>query len=84
MPYAYTADLLVEQPAFELFAELGWSTVSAPEEVFGESGTLGRETPSEVVLVVRSKKALAKLNPALPREAIVDAIDKNPHHMSLA
>ena len=28
MPYAYTEDQLVEQPAIRLFAELGWQTVS--------------------------------------------------------
>jgi len=35
MPHAYTEDQLVEQPALRLFAELGWQTVSAKEEVFG-------------------------------------------------
>jgi type I restriction enzyme R subunit len=29
MPRAYTEDQLVEQPAIGLFAELGWPTVSA-------------------------------------------------------
>jgi type I restriction enzyme, R subunit len=33
----YTEELLVEQPAIELFAELGWATVSATEETFGPS-----------------------------------------------
>ena len=28
-PSDYTEELLVEQPAIELFAELGWATVSA-------------------------------------------------------
>lgn len=41
MPHAYTDDQLVEQPAIGLFAELGWHTVSAIEEVFGATGTLG-------------------------------------------
>ena len=68
MPHAYTEDQLCEQPAIELLAELGWQTVSAMEEVFGASGTLGRENPSEVVLVARLRAALAKLNPALPPE----------------
>jgi len=62
MTSGYTEDQLVEQPAIGLFAELGWQTVSAMEEVFqspspppspikGEGVYLGRETPSEVVLV---------------------------------
>ena len=42
--HAYTEDQLVEQPAIGLFAELGWTTVSAMEEVFGSGNTLGRET----------------------------------------
>ena len=55
MSHAYTEDQLVEQPAVGLFATLGWRTVSAMEESFGPSGTLGRETKGEVVLVaVRS------------------------------
>ena len=33
--HAYTEDQLVEQPAIGLFAELGWQTVSAWEEIFG-------------------------------------------------
>ena len=34
----------MEQPAVRLFAELGWETVSASEEVFGHGATLQRET----------------------------------------
>ena len=33
MPHAYTEDQLVEQPAIGLFAELGWTTVSALERL---------------------------------------------------
>ncbi len=75
-PHAYTEDHLVEQPAIELFAELGWRTVSAMEETFGSTGTLKRETKSEVVLEVRLRDALARLNPALPPEAIAAAVDE--------
>lgn len=76
MPHAYTEDQLVEQPAIGLFAELGWTTVSASEETFGTTGTLGRETKGEVVLVVRLRAALTKLNPTLPPEAIEAAVDE--------
>ena len=58
MPHAYTEDQLVEQPAIELFAALGWETVSALDETFGPSGTLGRETTAEVVLEPRLRAAL--------------------------
>ena len=46
-PHAYTEDQLVEQPAIGLFAELGWTPVSALEETFGAGGTLGRETKGD-------------------------------------
>jgi type I restriction enzyme R subunit len=72
----YTEDHLVEHPAIELLAQLGWATISAKEEVLGPSGTLGRENKSEVVLVPRLRIALERLNPTLPAEAISFAIDK--------
>ena len=75
-PHAYTEDQLVEQPAIGLFAALGWQTVSALEETFGAGGTLGRETRGEVVLVERLRAALCKFNPALPPEAIGNAVDE--------
>jgi type I restriction enzyme, R subunit len=76
MPHAFTEDQLVEQPAVALFADLGWSTVSAMEEVLGANGTLGRETPSEVVLLPRLRATLEKLNSLLPADAISTAIDE--------
>ena len=82
MPHAYTEDQLVEQPAIGLFAGLGWFAVSALDEIFGASGTLGRETPSEVVLESRLRAALERLNAsrmghhALPPEAITAAMDE--------
>src|ERR1043166_2824480 len=88
MPHAYTEDQLVEQPAIGLFAEPGWATATASEELFGAlvsgltpapwSGpvSLGRETKGEVVLLARLKAALFRLNPALPPEAITAAVDE--------
>src|SRR5438552_9063256 len=76
MPHAYTEDQPVERPATGLFAELGWQTGAASEEIFGKDGTLGRETPSEVVLESRLRAALERLNPALPPEAITTAVDE--------
>ena len=76
MIHAYSEDQLVEQPAIQLFAEMGWQTVSALEEVFGIGGTLGRETKGEAVLVPRLRAALDRLNHSLPPEAILGAIDQ--------
>jgi type I restriction enzyme R subunit len=79
-PHAYTEDQLVEQPAIGLFAALGWQTVSAMEETFGDGRhfifNIGRETKGEVVLADRLRAALTKLNPGLPLEAIQTAIDE--------
>ena len=72
----YTEDDLVEQPAIKLFAELGWETLSASDEVMGTDGTLGRETKSEVVLAMRLCNVLVRLNPSLPSEAISAAVDE--------
>ncbi len=76
MTHAYTEDQLVEQPAIGLFAELGWTTVSALEETFGAFGTLQREAKGDVVLIPRLCAALERLNPSLPPEAIASAIDE--------
>lgn len=72
-PHPYTENHLVEQPAIGLFAELGWQAVSAAEEVFGEAGTLQRQTKGEVVLESRLRDALTRLNPTLPPEALAAA-----------
>src|SRR6266487_1781381 len=66
---------LVEQPAIELFTELGYETVNAYKEIDGVN-ILGRETTSEVVLVPRLRAALQRLNPALSTEAIKLAIEE--------
>src|SRR2546430_749505 len=76
MSHSYTEEFLVEQPAAELFAELGWQTISALDEVVGQNGTLGRETKAEVVLLAELRRALERLNPKLPPEAISAAIDE--------
>ena len=72
--HSYAEDSFIEQPAIKLFAELGWETLSASDEVMGASGTLGRETKSEVVLAVRLRNVLVRLNPSLPPEAISAAV----------
>jgi type I restriction enzyme R subunit len=72
----YTEDHLVERPSIQLFAELGWTTVSAVEELIGQNGMLAPETKWEVMLVRRLRTALQALNPVLPPEAINFAIDE--------
>jgi type I restriction enzyme R subunit len=73
-PGPFTEDSLVEQPAIELFDELGWATVNAYAEKLGSEGTLGRDNHGEVVLLRHLRPALERLNPTLPAEAIEQAI----------
>ena len=72
----YSESTLVEQPAIELFQSLDYEHQNCFNEKFGETGTLDRETPSDVVLVPRRKSALCRLNPNLHEEAIALAIDE--------
>jgi type I restriction enzyme R subunit len=76
MPHVYTEDQLVEQPAIGLFAELGWETMSALEEIFGPGGTLSRDAKGQAVLPPRLRAALERLNPSLSQEAISAGVDE--------
>jgi type I restriction enzyme R subunit len=76
-PNPYSEDLLVEQPALALLAELGWQTACGLEETFApEGGSLGRRDRREVVLLPRLRAALQRLNPGQPPEAISAAIEE--------
>ena len=75
--HQYTEDALVEQPAIELFAELGYETANCFEEKVGtENSTLGRETTEEVVLVRKLRAALEKLNPEVNGDGLDQAIEE--------
>ena len=82
-PDDYSEDALIEQPAIELFEELGWEAENCFHETFGSNSTLGRETTNEVVLVPKLRAALEKLNPGLPQEAISQAIEELTRDWSL-
>lgn len=53
---------LVEMMAIGLFVRLGWRTANLYHETFGQDGTEGRLSNSEVVLVRRLRVALVRLN----------------------
>ena len=72
----YSESALVEQPAIELFGELGWETADCFHEFDSGRSPLERETPAEVVLTSRLRAALEKLNPGLAAEAIGLAIEE--------
>jgi type I restriction enzyme R subunit len=79
-PGRYSEAGLVEEPALELLAELGWEVVNAWSETFGPAGTLGRDSMHEVVLVHRLRDAIRLLNPDIPefvREEALQAVTKD-------
>ena len=63
---------LVEQPAIDLFRDLGWQTANLVGEFAGKSPE-GRASKREAILPTRLRLALKKLNPDLPQEALDDA-----------
>jgi len=79
----YSEDSLIEQPTISLFSSLGWDAANCYEETFGSSGTLGRETSHEVILVQRLMPTILKLNPNLPPEALLQALDELNRDRSL-
>ncbi|MEW6418666.1 MAG: hypothetical protein AB1480_11160 [Nitrospirota bacterium] len=72
----YNEDSLIEQPSIELFKSLDYAHQNCYHETFGKTGTLGRETPSDVVLIPRLKQSLIALNPSVSSEAITLAFDE--------
>ncbi|MDQ7825676.1 MAG: type I restriction endonuclease subunit R [Candidatus Eremiobacteraeota bacterium] len=75
-PTGYTEDILVEQPAIALLAELGWETISAYHEFDHGASTLERENRAEFILTSRLRPALMRLNPEAPPAAIAQAIEE--------
>lgn len=71
----FSEDKLIEQTAIEIFHSLGYDYLNCYEEKFGKEGDLGRETRSEVILILRLKEFLRKLNPTLSEEDLENAIN---------
>ncbi len=63
-------DGIVEQPALALLQELGWECVNLYNDQPGPENAYGRTSHREPHLTGRLRSALAKLNPALPQEAL--------------
>lgn len=55
---------------------LNYAHQNCYHETFGKSGTLGRETPSDVVLTSRLRQSLIAINPTMSSEAIDLAIEE--------
>jgi type I restriction enzyme R subunit len=65
---------LVELPAIDCFASLGWETANLYQETFGTGGTEGRVSETETILVRRLRAALERINPGFPASAYDQAI----------
>lgn len=86
MSYDYSENILVQESAGHLLEdELGWRVELAYNtEVLGETGTFGRKSYKEILLVKYLKQALSKLNPWLTPALLEDAIKTFESHMSSA
>lgn len=86
MSYDYSENILVQESAGHLLEdELGWHVELAYNtEVLGETGTFGRKSYKEILLVKYLKEALLKLNPWLTPALLEDAIKTFESHMSSA
>ena len=80
----YSEDRLIQKSTAELLEnELGWTSVYAYDnEVLGTDGTLGRNSYHEVLLGVRFRNALRKLNPWISDKQIIEATDRMTERIS--
>lgn len=80
----YSEDQLIQKSAADLLEkELGWTSVMAWDaEVLGETGTLGRKSYHEVLLVRHFCKALKALNPWITEKQLAEAVERMTERMS--
>lgn len=71
---AYSEDALVEQPALDLLASLGWTTANLYNEWNGAVSNQGRHSKQDALLVPRLRSALERLNPGLSADALEQAL----------
>jgi type I restriction enzyme R subunit len=67
----YSEDQLIEQTCIDIFKnQLDWEIANVYQgETFGATGTIGRESESDVLLKSRFYSAIQKMNPDLPQQA---------------
>lgn len=80
----YSEDQLIQKSVADLLEnELGWTSMMAWDaEVLGETGTLGRKSYHEVLLVRHFCKALKMLNPWMTDKHLSEAVERMTEHMS--
>ena len=86
MSYDYSENILVQESAGHLLEdELGWRVEFAYNaEVLGESGSFGRKSYKDILLVRYFKEALKRLNPWMTPELAEDALKTFEQHLSTA
>ena len=84
MSYDYSENILVQESAGHLLEEeLGWRVEFAYNtEVLGDSGSFGRKSYKDILLVRYFKKALKNLNPWMTPTLIEDALKTFEQHLS--
>ena len=84
MSYDYSENILVQESAGDLLRdELGWKVCFAYNtEVLGESGTFGRKSYREILLVRYFRAALKQLNPWITEDQISEAQKRMEHRLS--
>lgn len=82
MVSSFSEDSL-EKALVVLFESQGWASLECYEESLGLSGTLGRETTTEVVLRPKLLTVLEALNPTLPAYALGLCIEELTRDRSL-
>ena len=78
----YTEDLLVEQPAINLFESMNWETAVCWDEAFGAESNFGRETRADVVLNNVLRRALESINPQTDPVILQEAVEAMAHDRS--
>lgn len=67
---------LVEKPAIDLFAALGWQTANLWNEFSAGTSPEGRHSKREAILPNRLRASLRDLNPGLPETALDEAFSE--------
>ena len=75
-------DRLVQETFADYLRDtLGWDSVYAwNQETFGSTGTLGRDSERDIVLVRDLREAIRRLNADLPAAAVENAVQKLKYH----
>ena len=77
MSKGYSEDAIVEQPIMDILSnDLSWEIANTFEdEIFGSSGTIGRDSQSDTLLKHRFLKSIRIFNPDLPEIALENAFE---------